>query len=862
MKPNDRTFVSILQACGVLAEREEASQDELGKVKSLEKVKEIHADARAMGYDSDVYVGNTLISVYGKCGRIDTAWDVFLGLSRRNVVSWNAMLAALVQQHQSEKALELYKEMLETGFSPNDRTCVTILQACSTLAEKGEDATFHIESTKLVHWGTGRAIHGHARMKGYDVDVFVGNTLVTMYGRWGGLADAQRVFDRLAWPDVVSWNAILAAHVELGQADHAVQHYEQMLREGRSPNGLTFKCILQACGMLAQKEGDILVGGHAVKIRSMYKVKTIHEAAWWKGYCSDNLLANTLVKMYGKCGSVVDAQDMFDGLSQDDVVLWNVMLATHVEQVQPERALELYGVMREESVSPDARTFVSVIQACGILAEKEECCLVNGNLAKVHSLGKGKVLHSDTQKRSYNLDGFVTCTLISMYSKCKSIFDAELLFEELHQLDTVSWNAMLKAYVELDQGDTALQLFEKLRGSLSPDAWTFVSVLQACSTLAAKQGEPVDGDFSRTELLKTGKALHADICKMGYDSNVFVSSALVSMYGKCGSISNAESVFETLSSRSLVSWNSLLAAYAQGGNVDKAVDLYRRMQVEGVNPDDITLVCMLQVCSNQGNLDLCRQIHHRLLGCGTGMNSLSANALIAAYGRCASMVDAQVVFDAMLQPDEVSWNAMIAGHARQGNFAASFRCHEDMQLAGVKPNRVTFLSLLCMCSHSGLVDKGVHYFESMSKEYGITPTVEHYACMVDLFGRAGHFEPLHNLLSNMSVQPDIALWLCLLAACRKHGQIFWAEQAFKRAVGLQPKQAAAYILMSNIYADSGFWEHANKVKQLGMIQGARKKTSQTWIAHEHEVHNFVVRVDTPLGHDIPLHEFRTPESEV
>lgn len=203
------------------------------------------------------------------------------------------------------------------------------------------------------------------------------------------------------------------------------------------------------------------------------------------------------------------------------------------------------------------------------------------------------------------------------------------------------------------------------------------------------------------------------------------------------------------------------------------------------------------------------------------------------------MADAQAVFDTWPERDVVSWSALIAGYARTGNYEASLQIYEKMQGARVKPNEVTFLSLLSACSHSGLVEKGVEYFESMCREYGLIQNIEHYVSIIDLLARAGDFTRVQDLLARMPMQPDLSLCICLLGACRKYGNVELGKQAFDRAVSLQPKYAASYILMSNIYAKAGLFDCAKEVDISRQKEGAWNKPGQSWIEHGQEVHCFV-----------------------
>lgn len=392
-----------------------------------------------------------------------------------------------------------------------------------------------------------------------------------------------------------------------------------------------------------------------------------------------------------------------------------------------------------------------------------------------------------------------------------------------------------------EQAEDALLLYRQMQEEgVSISSRTFVSVLQACSSLAAQEDGLTTSDQPyRLTSMHKGRVLHAQARRVGHETDPFVGTALIGMYVKCGSMADAQQAFEMMPYKDVVAWTALLTAYASEGQGDMVLQLFRHMQDQGINPDDATLVCILQICGSTGNLHLCTQIHHRLLSSENALNLQVASALIHAYGTCSRMKNAQDVFDALPQPDLVCWNALIAGYVRQGNCAASSQCYDEMQLAGTKPDRVTFLLLIAACSHAGEVDKGVKCFQSMTRDHGIAPAFEHYVTMVDLLGRSGHFTMVQELLSTMPMRAGLPLWLCLLGSCQKHGNVVLGEQVFNFAVRLQPANPAAYVLASNMYAHAGMWEKARVVELQRLEAGAWKKPGICWIEHEKEVHKFL-----------------------
>lgn len=373
---------------------------------------------------------------------------------------------------------------------------------------------------------------------------------------------------------------------------------------------------------------------------------------------------------------------------------------------------------------------------------------------------------------------------------------------------------MLSAYVEQGHGDKALQLFVQMQvNGVSPYYLTSVIALQACVTLMEKQKTLSDKHVvNKSAALEIGITLHADARRKGLSSEIFVGSALITMYGKNGEIAKAEHVFAMLPEHSLVSCTALLSMYVDQGHVDKALQFYREMEKLGAEWDHVTLTCILQACGASGSLETCKQLHFGIVSSGYDEILPVAATLIHSYGSCAFMVDAQVFFDGLVEPTIVLWNACIAGHAAEGDSPACLHMFENLNFAGMMPNGVTFNSALCACSHSGLVTEGFEYFESISTYYGLSPDVKHYGSMLDLLGRAGDFKMIENVLGKMMVPADLSIWLCLLGACRAHGNVELARRAFDHAVTLQPKQDTAYVVMSSLYADAGLWESVEEVE--------------------------------------------------
>lgn len=843
--PDKYTIVSALSACCMLADKKlHATGDWISsKVHCLKVGRAIHTDAIKQSCDSDAYVGNSLISMYGKCGSIVEARHVFDGLSQHDVVSRNLMIAAYVEEGEAEQALQLYHQMQNNAASLDSRTFVSALQACSLVAEAEEDVVVNGRLTKVNCLEHVIAIHAHVQRTGFASDIFVGSSLISAFGKCGCTKSAQNVFDGLTNPDVVAWTAMLTAYVEQHEAEEALQVYHLMLAERVTPNERTFVSALQACASLSEKENDVVISGCPSKVKSLAVGKSIHADAWGQG-CCDGFVGNTLVHMYGKCGSIADGNKVFNAMLERDVVSWNAMLGGYVEQGHADRALRLYNQMLEEGVTPNERTYVTALQACCLLAEEEEAVLVVGSSTKIESLKMARVVHADARRQHYDTDVFLGNALLNLYRECGCLNDGCNLFENLLKRDALSYNTLLAAYVERGQLEVALGLYGQMREEgINPTERTFVIALQACVMLVEEEPEiVVHGRFTKAKCWQMGKAMHADFHRTGCTLDIFVGSTFVSLYAKCGCIADARSVFDSLLERDVVVWNAMLTAYIDQGLPEMALQLHRQMQQEGLSPDETTLACIIQASGKTGSLVSLRVIHTNLVSWTSHLSPLLASALITAYGRCSSMVDARILFDSLPWADAVPWNALIAGYARQGDYEACMQCFENMKLVGVNPTGVTFLSLISACSHSGLLDKGVEHFASMSRDHGITPQIEHFVSVVDLLGRAGWFSTILDMLSVMPMQPNLTLWLCLLGACRKHGKVALARQAFDCAVRLHPKHPSAYIVMTNIYTDAGLLERAEEVIALEHVaEASDKPPGYTWIEYNHKVKTFMVQ---------------------
>ncbi|QHO22046.1 Putative pentatricopeptide repeat-containing protein [Arachis hypogaea] len=440
--------------------------------------------------------------------------------------------------------------------------------------------------------------------------------------------------------------------------------------------------------------------------------------------------------------------------------------------------------------------------------------------------------------------------LMRAYAACGEPLFARKVFDEIPERNVVFYNVMIRSYVNNHWFDDALHVFKAMvNGGFSPDHYTYPCVLKACS-----------------DNLSFGLQLHGALLKVRLDSNVFVGNGLIAMYGKCGCLLEARRALDEVPSRDVVSWNSMVAGYAQNMQFDdalevcremealkqnqmqvhwlvscqlKAVELYLEMEKTGVEPDAITCASVLPACGDLSALLLGRRIHEYVDWKKLCPNLLLENALIDMYARCGCLDDARKVFDRMKLRDVASWTSLISAYAMAGQGCNAVELFTEMQNSGLSPDSIAFVAILSACSHSGLLDEGKIYFKQMTEKYNLTPRIEHFACYVDLLGRAGQVDEAYNFIKQMPVEPNERVWGALLSSCRVYSNMDIGLLAADNLLQLAPEQSGYYVLLSNIYAKAGRWKEVTAVRSLMKRRRIRKTPGISNVELNNQVHTFL-----------------------
>jgi len=374
-------------------------------------------------------------------------------------------------------------------------------------------------------------------------------------------------------------------------------------------------------------------------------------------------------------------------------------------------------------------------------------------------------------------------------------------------------NQTLRKHLECNRHTKVLLLFRSFlrkRPTFSAiDSFSLLYALKACNN-----------KHSSTQ----GKQLHTLIVKLGYQAIVQLQTSLLKVYAHSGYLIDAHQVFVQIPSKNIICWTSLISAYVDNHKPGTALQLFREMQRNNVEPDQVTVTVALSACAETGALEMGERIH-AFVRRNQGLNRdlCLDNALINMYAKCGDVVAARKVFDGMRNKDVTTWTSMIVGHAVHGQACEALQLFSEMSTSRDKgdsvmtPNDVTFIGVLMACSHAGLVEEGKWHFRSMSEVYGIEPREAHFGCMMDLLCRGGHLREAHDFIMKMAMPPNVIVWRTLLGACSVQGELELAAEVRHKLLKLDPDYVGDSVAMSNIYANKGLWNKKisvrNQIKQ-------------------------------------------------
>ncbi|XP_068638844.1 pentatricopeptide repeat-containing protein At3g62890 [Aristolochia californica] len=425
--------------------------------------------------------------------------------------------------------------------------------------------------------------------------------------------------------------------------------------------------------------------------------------------------------------------------------------------------------------------------------------------------------------------------------------------------DCFIWNSLIHLHSRPPAHPlSAVSVYNRMRlHGVNPDFYTFPFLFLS---------------FNSPSSFLCGQSIHAHILLCGFASERFVQTSLINMYLNCGCLKSAQEAFDEIPFPDLPSWNSIVSANlkmglfvtakqlfdkmpdrnvvswscmidgcVKFGKYKEALEMFRNMLTAEVKPNAYTMSAVLSACGRLGALEHGKWAHAYIDRCGMGVDVILGTSLIDMYAKCGSIERAIQVFNGLRDhKDVLAWSVMISGLGMQGLGVECIDMFEEMQGRGLRPNSITFLGLLCGCVHSGLVMEGEYYFKRMSEEFGITPSIEHYGCLVDLYGRAGLIDVAWQVVKSMPMKPDVLIWGALLSGSRMHGDIETCEFSLKQLIALDPMNSGAYVLLSNVYAKLGLWEDVKYVRNVMETKGVKKEPGCSLVEVDGVLHEFFV----------------------
>eukprot|EP01018_Ginkgo_biloba_P020678 Gb_35168 [translate_table: standard] len=599
--------------------------------------------------------------------------------------------------------------------------------------------------------------------------------------------------------NVVSWNATITRYVKNGRVDDARQVFDEIpersvvswnaMIAGYAQNGR-----IDDARKLFDRMPERDVVSWTAMITGYAQSRKIEIARHFFDRMPErNIVSwNAMITGYVRNGRLEDALQLFDRMPERNVISWTAMLTAHAQAGRIETARHLFDAMPERNVV----SYTAFIVGCAQNGRIDEARQLFDKMPERNAVswsamisgyvqdGKIDAAHELFQKMpNRNVASYTA--MITGYARLGRIDDAYRLFEGMPNRDVIAWNAMIAVFSHNGRVDNARQLFDRLP-----------------------------------------------------KRDVVSWNTMIAGYTLNGRLKDARQLFDKMPERNIVSWNTMIAGYLQNGHGGKALKLFSQMQKAGVKPDQSTYTSVLSACACIASLEGGKQVHEHIIKTGFNSDVFVGSTLITMYSKSGCIDNASHVFKKMPERDVVAWNAIIAGYGQHGHGKDALQLFEQMQQVGMKPDHITFVGVLVACSHVGLVDEARRYFSSMIQDHSIIPRADHYGCMIDLFGRAGHLEEAENFVKNMPFEPNASMLGSLLGACRIHKNMELGKHVAERLFELEPQDAAPYVLLSNIYAAAGRWDEVAKVRAMMKDRGIKKQPGCSWIEVKNMVHAF------------------------
>lgn len=633
--------------------------------------------------------------------------------------------------------------------------------------------------TKISYISQLRQLHAHLVLNSLHSHNYWVSLLITLCTHLQAHpAYAASIFTSSTSPSVSVYSCMLKYYSRMGAHNEVVSLFRCMQCLDLRPHPFVYIYLIK----LAGKSGNLF---HA------YVLKL--------GHIDDHFVRNAILDMYAKYGQVDLARKLFEQMADRTLADWNSMISGYWKSGKEADAVMLFNMMPARNI--------------------------------------------------------ITWTaMVTGYAKMKDLESARRYFDQMPERSVVSWNAMLSAYAQNECAEEALKLFQQmLKEGIAPDDTTWVAAISSCSSVGnpsladyiirkINQKHIILNNFVKTALLDMhAKFGNLEIAReifdeLGGQRNAVTWNIMISAYTRSGKLLLARELFDNMPKRDVVSWNSMIAGYAQNGESAMSIELFKEMiTCTDIQPDEVTIASVLSACGHIGASKLSYLVLNIVQEKNIKLGISAFNSLIFMYSKCGNMAHAHRIFQNMGTRDVVTFNTLISGFAANGRGKEAIELVLKMEEEGIEPDHVTYIGVLTACSHAGLLKEGKNIFKSIK-----APTVDHYACMVDLLGRAGELDEAKILIQSMPMKPHAGVYGSLLNASRIHKRVELGELAANKLFELEPQNPGNYVLLSNIYASAGRWEDVKMVREKMKKVGVKKSVGMSWVEYKGQVHKFIV----------------------
>ncbi|KAF6139321.1 hypothetical protein GIB67_021531 [Kingdonia uniflora] len=532
---------------------------------------------------------------------------LFEEMGEKNVVTWTSLMVGYSSNGDPEEAVNVYCRMRREGVACNQNYFAIVISSCGLL-----------EDLLLCH-----QVLANAVVSGFKLSISVSNSIISMFGGFGCAEEASRVFNRMEERDTISWNPMISAYSrnELCQESFRCFHY--MRHSKVKPDSTTLSSLVSACS-----SEDNLNGGRGV-----------HDLVAKIGLDSNVCVCNALLSFYADVGKCKDAELLFREMPKKDLISWNSMMSSYVQNGEYLVALKLFIGLLGTSKIRNHVTFASALAACSAR----------------ESLNEGKLVHALIIQAGLHKNLVVRNALVTMYGKCGIMREAKRVFQMMYERDRVTWNALIGGYTENEDPKEAINTFILMRqDGMTVNYITVINVLGSC--------------LIPENLKKYGRPIHGYTVLSGLERDSYVQNSLLTMYAKCGDLDSSKFIFDGLANKNVVSWNAIIAANAHHGSGEEALKYVLEIHRTGLEFDQFSFSGGLAASSSLGLLQVGQQLHNMIIKQGFESDLHVINAAMDMYGKCGEMLDVLQILPTSKDRSRLSWNILISGFSRHGGF--------------------------------------------------------------------------------------------------------------------------------------------------------------------------------------------------